>query len=86
LGPQTELLEHARVVLRQGDPTLALRSIERYRHEFPNGAFFEEAVVLQATALCRLGRYEEGRALLKRLETSSRNQGFARARGLCDHP
>jgi hypothetical protein len=68
LARQSELLEHARLVLRQGDPTLALRSIETYRKEFPNGAFFIEALTLQAASLCRLGRETEGRAIQKRLE------------------
>jgi hypothetical protein len=68
LARQSELLEHARLVLRQGDPTLALRSIETYRKEFPNGAFFTEALSLQAASLCRLGRISEGRAIQKRLE------------------
>jgi hypothetical protein len=85
LRPQAELLEHARLVLRQGDPTLALRSIERYRREFPNGAFFEEAITLQASALCRLGRFAEGGALLNRLDASSQSPGLTRARELCEH-
>lgn len=70
LNRQSELLEHARLVLRQGDPTLALRSLETYRREFPKGAFFFEALTLQATALCQLGRLTEGRTLLARLEAS----------------
>jgi hypothetical protein len=70
LARQSELLEHARLVLRQGDPTLALRSIDAYRKEFPSGVFFFEALTLQASALCKLGRYDEGRNILRRLEAS----------------
>jgi len=82
---QSALLERARVVLRQGDAMLALRSLQDYQREFPNGTFFVEALTLESQALCQLGRVEEGRRLVERLEVVGAATGtLTQAKKLCD--
>lgn len=71
IGEEASLLEHARLVLRQGDSELTLRLLDQHRQRFPNGALFFEALATRAVALCRQGRISEGRQILTRLETTT---------------
>lgn len=84
LKQEATALEHARVVLRQGDAELALRLLDRHRAEFPHGVLSFEALATRAVALCRLGRVNEAFGILARLEVSAPGSGsVAQARSAC---
>lgn len=84
LSREATALEHARVVLRQGDAELALRLLGHYETEFPNGALGFEAMAIKAVALCRLGRANEGFSILARLEVAAPGSGIvAQSRAAC---
>lgn len=84
LKQEATALEHARVVLRQGDAELALRLLDRHRDEFPHGALSFEALATRAVALCRLGQVNEAFGILARLELTAPGSGsVAQARAAC---
>lgn len=76
LTEEANLLERARLVLRQGDPELSLRLLDQHRREFPEGALLYEAQTTRAIALCRSGRTDEGLRILSRLEATSQASGM----------
>jgi hypothetical protein len=84
LAAEAAVLEHARLVLRQGDSELALRLLDQHRRDFPNGVLFFEALATRAVALCRLGRTEEGMRIGARLEATIPGSGsIAQVRHAC---
>jgi TolA-binding protein len=60
LRDQIRLMDQARAALRSGATDNALSLLSRYTQRFPNGAFRQEATVLQLEALERAG--ERGKA------------------------
>lgn len=87
LSEESSLLEHARLVLRQGDAELALRLLDRHRAEFPNGVLFFEALATRSVALCKLGQTEAALQVLSRLDATTSNRGLvARVRSACGLP
>jgi hypothetical protein len=84
LKQEATAIEHARVVLRQGDAELALRLLDGYRNEFPDGVLSFEALATRAVALCRLGQISEAFGILARLEQTAPGSGsVAQARAAC---
>jgi hypothetical protein len=84
LAEEASVLEHARLVLRQGDPRLSLRLLDQHRREFPHGALAFEASATRAEALCKLGRGAEGSSTLEQLEAAAPGSGVvARVRASC---
>ncbi|HKO51048.1 MAG TPA: hypothetical protein VJV79_25240 [Polyangiaceae bacterium] len=55
LAEQVQSLDRARVALRAGDSSSALREIADYRAAWPNGVFLTEASVLEVEALAARG-------------------------------
>ncbi len=87
LAEEASLLEHARLVLRQGDLELALRLLDRHRKEFQNGVLFFEALATRAVVLCRQGKSDEGMLILSRLEGTAPGSGMlAQVRHACIAP
>jgi hypothetical protein len=76
LAEEASLLEHARLVLRQGDLELTLRLLDRHQKEFPKGVLFFEAMATRAVALCQKGRTDEGMQILSRLEATAQGSGM----------
>jgi hypothetical protein len=76
LAEEASLLEHARLVLRQGDLELTLRLLDRHQKEFPKGVLFFEAQATRAVALCRQGRTDDGMQILERLESTAQGSGM----------
>lgn len=77
LAAEVDLLERARLVLRQDDPSLAIDLLDQHRREFPRGALFFEALATRAIALCKLGQMETAIQVLSRLEATAVNSGLA---------
>jgi hypothetical protein len=85
LAEEATLIEHARLVLRQGDFELTLRLLDQHRQEFPNGVLFFEALATRAVALCRQGKTDEGMQILGRLEANLSGSGMlAQVRRSCN--
>ncbi len=53
------LVTEARTAVRQGKPTVALRTANRYASRFPHGVLQTEMAVVRVDSLCRLGREED---------------------------
>lgn len=60
LAAETALLAAARGSL-DSDPAAALARLDEHARAYPKGALAEERDVLRVEALCRAGRFEEGR-------------------------
>ena len=56
---------------KEGDAARALAALEVHAVRFPEGALVKEAQVVRVEALLALGRREEARALLERMEVST---------------
>jgi hypothetical protein len=55
LFAEIKLVDAARTLLIGANPSDALRALDQYRAEFPNGKLAEEAAVLRIEALAKLG-------------------------------
>jgi hypothetical protein len=55
LSGEIRLIDTARAALLAADPRGALRELDRYAIEFPNGKLREEATVLRIEVLAKLG-------------------------------
>jgi hypothetical protein len=59
LAREVSLIDQARALVSSGDPTGALRLLDRHDREFPRGALAPEALVLRIDALARAGARDE---------------------------
>ncbi|MBN2196042.1 MAG: outer membrane protein assembly factor BamD [Polyangiaceae bacterium] len=59
LGAEVARLDEARTASRAGDHGEAIRIVEDYRREFPNGALAPDAEVVALEALAKLGERAE---------------------------
>jgi hypothetical protein len=59
LAAEVSLLDAARAALRGGDAPAALRGLDGYRTQFPNGALANEASVVRVETLLATGRRDE---------------------------
>ncbi len=71
LAEEARLLAKAKTSLRDGDFAGALALADAHAERFPEGLLLEERRVARATALCRLGRQEEGRLEIEHIRKSS---------------
>jgi hypothetical protein len=53
--------------LDRAEPGAALRLLDQHAHAFAKGALADEREALRVSALCRLGRADEARALRAKL-------------------
>jgi outer membrane protein assembly factor BamD (BamD/ComL family) len=82
LAQEVELLSRAETELHRGRYANALRLLDDYRREFPNGTLSQERLAARIQALCALGRQKEAEAdlaRLTRLSPESPQEGRARA-------
>jgi hypothetical protein len=82
LAGEVALLSRAIKELRNGDAETSLRTLERHRRRFPNGALSEERRSAMAQALCAVGRVNEGRA--EQAKLGPRTPAAIRAKQACD--
>jgi hypothetical protein len=61
-----------------------LRALEVHQRRFPAGALTEERRAAKAQALCLLGRVDEGKAELRKLD--ARSPAAARGQQVCAAP
>lgn len=78
-------IDRARQHLASAEPQLALDEVQRYRSEFPGGAYRDEADALEVQALLRLGQRDRattlGRAFLRERPASPQAERVARLLG-----
>jgi hypothetical protein len=82
LAEEVALMSRAETELHAGRYSNALRLLDEYRHEFPNGTLSQERLAARVQALCALGRVNEAEAdlaRLTRLSPESPHEGRARA-------
>lgn len=82
LAREVALLSRAIKELRNGNAAQALRTLERHRRRFPNGALSEERRSAMAQALCALGRVSEGR--VEQAKLGPQTPAALRAKQVCD--
>lgn len=70
LRAELVLITKARAAVRQGKPTLALRTAHAYASRFPQGLLQTEMDVVRVDSLCRLGRREDASAVAGKLGSS----------------
>ncbi len=70
LRAELALVTEARSAVRDGKPTLALRTARTYAKRFPQGLLHNEMDVVRVDSLCRLGRQDDAAALAKTLGVS----------------
>jgi hypothetical protein len=84
LAEEVAILSQASVALHARRPAAALKALDEHRRKFPRGALGQERTSARIQALCALGRTNEARAELARLErTSPHSPHVARARKAC---
>lgn len=66
LRDEIRLMDRARAALRSGAPDQALSLLGRYTQRFPNGAFRQEATVLELEALERAGQRRKASSLAQK--------------------
>ena len=67
LAREVALIRAAHAALERGDNAGALAILQGYEQRFPQGALGDEQLAIRTRALCKLGRFEEARASLRRL-------------------
>lgn len=66
LAPQIALLDRARASVTEGDPSEALALVRRYRLDYPDGAFRQEADVVEIEALEKKGDDADAKVAARR--------------------
>ncbi len=77
LSSEVALVQQAARALASGEPGVALGVLDSYRSQYPRGALAEEAGVLRAQALARVGEATKARALAERLLAADPHGVFA---------
>jgi hypothetical protein len=77
LSGEVALVQQAARALASGEPGVALGVLDSYRSQYPRGALAEEAGVLRAQALARVGEATQARALAERLLAADPHGVFA---------
>jgi hypothetical protein len=67
LAREVALIRAAHAALERGDNPGALEILQGYEQRFPHGVLGDEQLAIRTRALCKLGRFEEARASLRRL-------------------
>ncbi len=84
---EAKSLRQVRAALRDGQGERALKLVRKHRRAFEGGTLRDEADLLEADALCTLGRRDEARRLADRLvERSPRSPLASRAGAMCKEP
>lgn len=85
LRQELQLLGAAQRMLQQDKPSRALEFLQRHADRFPRGALKQERTAAHAVALCKLGRFAEGRALSAQLQRGAPDSPLAaRVRMTCE--
>ena len=80
-------LRRIRAALRDGRGRAALQRVAAHERAFPEGALSDELVVLEADALCQIGRADEARKVAAAFVRRSPGSPLAaRARRICAEP
>jgi hypothetical protein len=82
LAQEVAFLERATSALHAGRASSALKVLDEYQREFPNGLLALERSAARAQALCALGRHSDAQVELSRLPSQS--PAVARAKQVCD--
>jgi hypothetical protein len=72
LGDEAERLAHVLGELRQGRASEALRWLDRYEHDYPEGTLHFEARLARIDAVLSLGRRDQALTVLERLQLRDR--------------
>ncbi len=84
LARETAALRDANEALRSGAAARALALLDDFAKQFPNGMLAEEALATRISALCKLGRVAEARALgVRFMLRFPRSPALGRVRGSC---
>ena len=84
LEGEVRLLADADAELRRGDADAALTRLAEHAAKYPSGALVDEREGVRAIALCRAGRFSEGRAAADRFLSPTRKSSLAaRVRAAC---
>ncbi len=87
LARETAALRDANEALRTGAAGRAIGLLDDFAKQFPNGMLAEEALATRISALCKLGRVTDARALGARfLQRYPRSPALSRVRGSCAVP
>jgi hypothetical protein len=84
LEGEVRLLADADAELRRGDADAALARLAEHAAKYPSGALVDEREGVRAIALCRAGRFSEGRTAADRFLSPTRKSSLAaRVRTAC---